>query len=239
MGLKDKRIAVISENRYEWAISYLSVITGTGVVVPLDRQLPEREVENCIRRAEVSAIIYSNKLSETITEIGKNIELIKINMDITENEEDVYSLKKLLEKGKELIKNGDKRFERVIINVNEMASLLFTSGTTAESKAVMLSHKNICFNIHEQCKMIEITPEDTFLSVLPLHHVYECTCGFLTPIYRGASVAYCDGLRHIQKNLKEAKVSVFLGVPLIFETIYKKIWEGIEKQGKKDLVKKW
>lgn len=238
LGLKDKRIAVISENRYEWAISYLSVITGTGVVVPLDRQLPEREVENCIRRAEVSAIIYSNKLSETITEIGKNIELIKINMDITENEEDVYSLKKLLEKGKELIKNGDKRFERVIINVNEMASLLFTSGTTAESKAVMLSHKNICFNIHEQCKMIEITPEDTFLSVLPLHHVYECTCGFLTPIYRGASVAYCDGLRHIQKNLKEAKVSVFLGVPLIFETIYKKIWEGIEKQGKKDLVKK-
>ena len=238
MGLKDKRIAVISENRYEWAISYLSVITGTGVVVPLDRQLPEREVENCIRRAEVSAIIYSNKLSETITEIGKNIELIKINMDITEDEGDVYSLKKLLEKGKELIKNGDKRFERVIINVNEMASLLFTSGTTAESKAVMLSHKNICFNIHEQCKMIEITPEDTFLSVLPLHHVYECTCGFLTPIYRGASVAYCDGLRHIQKNLKEAKVSVFLGVPLIFETIYKKIWEGIEKQGKKDLVKK-
>ena len=76
LGLKDKRIAVISENRYEWAISYLSVITGTGVVVPLDRQLPEREVENCIRRAEVSAIIYSNKLSETITEIGKNIELI-------------------------------------------------------------------------------------------------------------------------------------------------------------------
>lgn len=135
MGLKDKRIAVISENRYEWAISYLSVITGTGVVVPLDRQLPEREVENCIRRAEVSAIIYSNKLSETITEIGKNIELIKINMDITENEEDVYSLKKLLEKGKELIKNGDKRFERVIINVNEMASLLFTSGTTAGVKS--------------------------------------------------------------------------------------------------------
>ena len=124
------------------------------------------------------------------------------------------------------------------INEEEMSEMLFTSGTTSEPKIVMLSHKNICFNIHEQCKMLEIVPEDVFLSVLPIHHTYECTCGFLTPLYRGASVAYCEGLRHIQKNMQQAKVTVFLGVPLIFETLYRKIWEGIGKQGKTNLVKK-
>jgi len=115
--------------------------------------------------------------------------------------------------------------------------MLFTSGTTSEAKAVMLSHKNICFNVHEQCKMLKIVPEDVFLSILPIHHTYECTCGFLTPLYRGAAVAYCEGLRHIQKNMQESKVTVFLGVPLIFETLYSKIIAGIEKQGKTKLVK--
>lgn len=239
LGFKNKRIAIIGENRYEWAISYLAVINGTGVVVPLDKQLPEKEVASCITRAEAACVIYSSKLDETIKEIAKDITTVEkyICMDDIEENDKFISLSGLLKKGEELIKSGDRKFLDSEIDVEVMSEMLFTSGTTAQSKIVMLSQKNICFNIHEQCKMLMIYPEDTFLSILPIHHTYECTCGFLTPLYRGASVAYCEGLKYIQKNMQEAKISVFLAVPLIFETLYKRIWAGIEKQGKTKTVK--
>ena len=239
LGLKGKRIAVIGENRYEWAISYLAVINGTGIVVPLDKQLPKQEIESCVKRAKVSAVIYSGKLEDTITEIANknsNIEF-QIGMDINEEIGKKKSLKKLIEMGQKEIDNGNRQFIDDVIDNEAMAEILFTSGTTSESKAAMLSHKNIAFNIHEQCKMLYIDKSDIFLSMLPIHHTYECTCGFLTPLYRGAAVAYCEGLRYIQKNMKEAKVSVFLTVPLVLEAMYKKIWEGIEKQGKTKTVK--
>ena len=159
-------------------------------------------------------------------------------MDIEEDENGVYSLKKLLERGRELLDQGNKEYLNSEIDNHKMAELLFTSGTTSESKAVMLSHRNICFNIENQCKMLEIVPEDIFLSVLPIHHAYECTCGFLTPLYRGACVAYCEGLRHIAENMKEAHASVILSVPVMFEMIYGKLWEAIRKQGKEKLVKR-
>lgn len=240
LGLKDKRIAVIGENRYEWAISYLAVITGVGVVVPLDKQLPENELENCIKRSKVNALIYSSKVEDTINKLFVNFDNVEKYIcfdDINDNGKFI-SLSSLIKYGQKLLADGNKEFIDAKIDENVMAELLFTSGTTSESKAVMLSHKNICFNIHEQCKMLKIVPEDVFLSVLPIHHTYECTCGFLTPLYRGATVAYCEGLRHIQKNMQQSKVSVFLAVPLIFETLYRKIWAGIEKQGKTDTVKK-
>lgn len=240
LGLKNHRIAIIGENCYEWAISYLAVINGTGIAVPLDKQLPKHEIESCIKRARVSAIIYSEKLEETITEITNKNSTIQycIGMDLQENSEKKYSLKRLIQIGKEELEKGNKTFVNAEIKEEEMAEILFTSGTTSESKAAMLSHKNIAFNIYEQCRMIYIDKTDIFLSVLPIHHTYECTCGFLTPLYRGAAVAYCEGLRHIQKNMKEVHVSVFLTVPLILETMYKKIWEGIQKQGKTRIVNK-
>ncbi len=239
LGLKDKRIAVIGENRYEWAISYLAVINGVGVVVPLDKQLPENEILNCLHRSEAKCIIYSSKLKEKIDTIKSQTDAsILIDMDLEEDENGVYSLKKLLERGRELLNQGNKEYLNAEIDSHKMAELLFTSGTTSESKAVMLSHRNICFNIENQCKMLEIVPEDIFLSVLPIHHAYECTCGFLTPLYRGACVAYCEGLRHIAENMKEAHVSVILSVPVMFEMIYGKLWEGIRKQGKEKLVKR-
>ena len=240
LGLKGKRIAVIGENRYEWAISYLAVITGVGIVVPLDRQLPEKELENCIKRSEVSAIMYSSKLEDSINKLFTNFENVEkyICFDDISDNGNFMSLSKVIKYGKKLMEEGNRDFIDAEINEEEMSEMLFTSGTTSEPKIVMLSHKNICFNIHEQCKMLEIVPDDVFLSVLPIHHTYECTCGFLTPLYRGASVAYCEGLRHIQKNMQQAKVTVFLGVPLIFETLYRKIWEGIGKQGKTNLVKR-
>ena len=239
LGLKDKRIAVIGENRYEWAISYLAVINGVGVVVPLDKQLPENEILNCLHRSEAKCIIYSSKLKEKIDSIKNQTDAsILIDMDIEEDENGVYSLKKLLERGRELLDQGNKEYLNSEIDNHKMAELLFTSGTTSESKAVMLSHRNICFNIENQCKMLEIVPEDIFLSVLPIHHAYECTCGFLTPLYRGACVAYCEGLRHIAENMKEAHASVILSVPVMFEMIYGKLWEAIRKQGKEKLVKR-
>ena len=240
LGLKGKRIAVVGENRYEWAISYLAVITGVGIIVPLDRQLPEKEFANCIKRSEVSAIIYSSKLEDSINKLFTEFETVEkyICFDDINDNGNFMSLSKVIKYGKKLIEDGNREFIDAKINEEKMAEMLFTSGTTSEPKIVMLSHKNICFNIHEQCKMLEIVPSDVFLSVLPIHHTYECTCGFLTPLYRGASVAYCEGLRHIQKNMQQAKVTVFLGVPLIFETLYRKIWEGIAKKGKTDLVKR-
>ena len=239
LGLKGERIAVIGENRYEWAISYLAVINGTGIIVPLDKQLPKQEIESCILRAKVSAIIYSGKLDETIGYITNRQSNIKyyIGMDLKEDEGIKLSLKKLMEIGKKEIDNGNKDFIDAEIDNEAMAEILFTSGTTSESKAAMISHKNIAFNIHEHCKMVYIAETDVFLSMLPIHHTYECTCGFLTPLYRGAAVAYCEGLRHIQKNMQEAHASVFLTVPLVLEALYKKIWEGIEKQGKTKTVK--
>ncbi|MDF2523697.1 MAG: AMP-dependent synthetase, partial [Clostridiales bacterium] len=125
---------------------------------------------------------------------------------------------------------GDRSFIDAEIDSDIMSTLLFTSGTTDLSKAVMLSHKNISTNLMAMCTMINIIETDIFLSVLPIHHTYECTCGFLCPIYRGASVAYFEGLRHIPKNLQESKATIMLGVPLIFEVMYKRIWDQASKK---------
>ena len=239
LGLKGEKIAVIGENRYEWAISYLAVICGTGIVVPLDRMLPENEIESCLKRGEVTAVIYSDRVKDEITNISERLDNVKyfIGMDLKEEVGKFKSLELLLKRGRTLLDEGNRDFLDAEIDVNEVAEILFTSGTTSESKAVMLSHNNLAFNIMNQCSMLYIDDKDIFLSILPIHHVYECVCGFLTPFYRGCTVAYCEGLKYIQKNMQEAKVTMMLGVPLIFETMYRKIWKEIEKQGKEKLVK--
>lgn len=240
LELQGKKIAVIGENRYYWACSYLATVCGVGIVVPLDRVLPKQEIESCLERAQVSVLIYSDKTKESMDNIIKNHNKIEyyIGMDKKEDEGNKLSFDKLLERGRELIEQGDRRFTDAKIDIEAVAEILFTSGTTSKSKAVMLSQKNIIFNIYQHNKMIGIKKEDIFLSFLPIHHVYECVCGFLTPIYRGAAVAYCQGLRYIQEDMKEAHISVFLCVPLVFESMYKKIWNGIDKQGKTKLVKR-
>ena len=240
-GLKGKNVAVIGENRYNWACSYLAVICGTGIVVPLDRMLPKQEIVRCLERARVSAVIYSDKVKEVIEEIAKeglnsNIEMF-IGMDREQSEGKLVSYSELIEEGNRLLEQGNRDFLDAQIDIEAVAEILFTSGTTSKSKAVMLSQKNITFNIHQHNQMVDLRTEDVFLSFLPIHHVYECVCGFLTPIYNGSTVAYCEGIRYIQDNMREAHVSVFLAVPLVFEKMYKKIWTGIEKQNKTNLVK--
>nr|WP_094551342.1 AMP-binding protein [Petroclostridium xylanilyticum] len=233
LGLKGKRIAVIGENRYEWAVSYLAVINGVGTVVPLDKDLPVNEIENLVDTSEASGIIYSGKYEKDIISISANLPKLDIciNMDGDGQSKAILSFSKLIEKGMELIKQGDRRFIDEKIDAGEMKILLFTSGTTGLAKGVMLSHKNICANLMAMCSMLYIDEKDIFLSVLPLHHTYECTCGFLCPIYRGSTIAYSEGLRHIAKNMKEAKATMMLGVPLLFESMHKKVWQQVEKSG--------
>ena len=232
LGLKDMRIALIGENRYEWAVSYLAVVNGTGIVVPIDKELPEHEIESLIERAEVTAIVYSGKFENIMKKLSKKHERIKyyINMDTTQVDNRFLSFGNLLNTGKKLIDGGNKEFLEADIDREVMSIMLFTSGTTEQAKAVMLSHKNICSNVRDTGRMVYFDEQDIFLSFLPLHHTYECTCGFLVPLYQGASIAYCEGLRHIVKNLKESKATVMLSVPLLFESMYKRIWDQASKK---------
>ncbi len=240
IGLKDKKIGIISENRYEWEEAYLSITCGTGIAVPLDKALPENEIFNLIERSEMEAIFYSSKYDEIMKKaILKGIGKVKffISMDNTEKQGEIYSQKELIKLGKDLLKNGAKSFTNAEINNEEMTIMLFTSGTTSTSKAVMLSHKNICTNIYDISSVFDVTKEDTLLSFLPLHHVFECTVGFLYPVSVGASIAFCTGIRHIAENLKEYQVSVMISVPVLFESMYKKVMKSIEDKGKLGTVK--
>lgn len=232
LGLKGKRIALIGENRYEWSVSYLGILNGTGIVVPLDRELPQNEIESLMTRSKADAIIFSGNISEKVLPLIEKLDFVKfyINMDSCEEKEKLLSFHRLLKQGHELIKDGDRSFIDAEIDNEAMSILLFTSGTTDLSKAVMLSHKNISINLMAMSSMLYIPESDIFLSVLPIHHTYECTCGFLCPIYRGATVAYCEGLRHIPKNMQESKATLMLGVPLILEAMYKRIWDQAAKK---------
>ena len=241
MGLKDKRIAVIGENCYEWAVSYLSIVTGTGIVVPLDKALPEKEIESLIIRSEVEAIFYTEKYEEIMQKLKeKGNTKIKcfISMNKQENNNGVYSFKKLIEEGKKLIDNGDRKFIDAKIDPDTMGIMLFTSGTTAMSKAVMLSHKNIVSNLFDISSVIKLVPEDRMLSFLPLHHTFESTVGFLYPISCGCAIVFCDGIRHIGDNIKEFDITAMISVPALFEGMYRKVKKGIEKKGKWQTVEK-
>ena len=241
MGLKDKRVAVISENRYEWGIVYLAVVNGTGIIVPLDKSLPENEIESLMIRSEVEAIVYSKKYNDVMNKIRKeNTTKVKyfISMDLEKEEDGVYSESELIKQGKELLEAGNREFLDAKIDAEKMSIMLFTSGTTAMSKAVMLSHKNICANLMDITSVLRIYDTDRFLSFLPLHHTFECTTGFLYPLSRGSSIAFCEGIRHIADNLKEYKASVMVSVPILFEAMYKKVMKTIEKKGKLKTVQK-
>ena len=240
MGLKGKRIAIISENRYEWMVTYLTVTCGVGIVSPLDRSLPEDELINSINRSEAEAIVFSSKYEETMKKINGNKDnKIKyfISMDREKTESDIYSQKEIISVGKELIQSGDRRYLDAEINNEEMAVMLFTSGTTAMSKIVMLSHKNICSNLMDIDSTFDVCKDDMYLSFLPLHHVFECTVAFLYATYKGAKIAFCEGLRHIADNVKEYHITCMIVVPALIEAIYRQLWKNIEKNGKTKKVK--
>lgn len=241
LGLENKKIAVIGNNRYEWCVTYFATTTGNMVIVPLDKLLPEREVENLIIRSGAEVVVFEAKYAEMFSKLKEkgigNLKIL-INMDLTKEENGVLSYSELVETGKKLISEGNNIYDNIKIDNEKMSALLFTSGTTAQAKGVMLSQKNITSNIMAMAKMSKMYSTDTILSFLPLHHTFECTITFLYGFYSGATVAFCDGLKYIAQNLVEYKISIFVAVPLVLETMYKKLEKGIEKSGKAGLVKK-
>lgn len=241
LNLKGKRIAVIGENRFEWEIAYLAIACGTGIVVPLDKSLPENELKRLIERSEVEAIFYSGKYQDKLKKMvlegtGKLKHLI--SMDTKTHSNGIYSQSELIEIGNVLLKNGNREFLDSQVNPDEMNIMLFTSGTTSESKVVALSHKNLCSNLMDIATVLDIDSTDRILSFLPLHHVFECTVGFLFSLYRGCQTSFCDGIRHILENLNEYQITFASFVPAIYENTYKNIIKKLEKDGKLEKVRK-
>ncbi len=235
-GLLNKRICVIGKNSYKWAISYLAS-SIVGIVVPIDKELHPNDVINFMNVSESMAILGDDK---NLSEILKNKNLLK-NEHILflgfDNGKDFISFDNSLTKGKNLVENGDNNFDNISVNPDEMKILLFTSGTTGNAKGVCLSQRNICSNLLSIFGIVKVKRNDLFLSILPIHHTYECTIGFLLPLYSGASIAFCDGLRYITNNINEYHPSVVLCVPLLLENMHKKIIKSINS-GVPDKYKK-
>ena len=228
MGLKGKKIAIIGKNSYEWAISYLATICGVGIVVPLDKQLADNEIKNCVQRVDLDTIIYAKDFEDRLKNMDNEVNIKNyISMDDGE-----LTISNLIVKGKKLIAEGNNEFINSKINNEELASLLFTSGTTSASKIVMLSHKNMMSNVKMGQMMVKVDETDILFSVLPLSHTLECTCVLLYPLASGAAIAYGDNILNLSKDIKEIKPTAMMIVPRLAEVFYEKIIAGIEKQNK-------
>ena len=238
MGLSEKKVAIIGPNRYEWCTSYLAITTSNMIVVPLDRALPANEIEDLIIRSKAEAVIFDKKYADVFSKLANEK---KSNLSLyicMDNLENFTTYSSLIQKGHSLLINGDNKYDSIEIDNKKMSIMLFTSGTTSISKAVALSQSNICEDIYALAQMTDIRKDDTFLSFLPLHHTFESTCTFLYGTFSGITVAFCDGIKYVQKNLAEFKVTGFVCVPLMLEIMYKKIKKGIEEKGKTKLVQK-
>ena len=236
LELKNKRVAIIAPNRYEWCVSYLAVGTAGLTVVPLDKSLPDNEIESLIVRSKVDVVIFDKKYIEVFKKIEKEkISELKyyICMD---NTEDFMKYAEVVNKGKEIFDSKDNKYNNIKLDPNEISIILFTSGTTSIAKAVALSQSSICADITALSQMAKIYETDRFLSFLPLHHTFESTTTFLYGTSCGITIVFCDGLKYIQKNLKEFKITGFVCVPLMLEIMYKKMMKTIEEQGKAKLV---
>ena len=238
-NLKDERILVVSETTYQWYISYTAALCGAGIAVPVDKELPANELENVINRSRASIVIYSPKKKELIKKVQDNTPTVKYFAQMYSDDKLMgrdIGLNTIIKEGKKLVDAGDNSFMKIKIDPEEFKVLIFTSGTTSQSKGVMLCNRNLAENINGVSAYVKITEKDRLFSVLPLHHTYESTIGFLLPMAVGASVAVCQGLKYIVPNLKETKPTAMLAVPLLVESLYKKINTSIEKGGKSGLV---
>ena len=236
LGLKGKRIGIIAKNRYEWVLSYVACLLGGMIAVPLDKGLTDLEIENSILRSKIDAIIFEDKLLGIIEEIrAKGKSNLKEYICMDKNKE-FKSIEDIKISGKKRLEEGENSFKEVKINDKELASLVFTSGTSSTSKIVMLSQFNIAQNIHSMQLVEDFRSTDVNLAFLPLHHTFGST-GQLIMLSSGITTAFPDGLRYIAQNLKEYKVTFFVGVPILVEAIYKNVMKEIERQKKTKLIK--
>ena len=240
LGLREKKIGVIGKNSYQWCETYLAVTGGVGVIVPLDKELHEEELKQLTVKGELSAVItLENKYYETFKAIKESGEsqleyVINVAMEEDESLKDGYiSWNKLRETGRKAVHNGDRKYIDAPVVNTDLSVILFTSGTTDVSKGVMLNQKNLVLDTYLAQTLLEVRQgEDTFFSILPLHHTYECTATFLECVYNGTTMAICQGLKYIVKDMQETRPNLLLGVPVIFENLYNKITRNVRKSGK-------
>lgn len=240
LGLREKKIGVIGKNSYQWCETYLAVTGGVGVIVPLDKELHEEELKQLTVKGELSAVItVENKYYETFKAIKESGEsqleyVINVAMEEDESPKDGYiSWNKLRETGRKAVHNGDRKYIDAPVVNTDLSVILFTSGTTDVSKGVMLNQKNLVLDTYLAQTLLEVRQgADTFFSILPLHHTYECTATFLECVYNGTTMAICQGLKYIVKDMQETRPNLLLGVPVIFENLYNKITRNVRKSGK-------
>jgi long-chain acyl-CoA synthetase len=239
LGLKDKRVAIIGENTYNWYVSYMALLCAGIIAVPIDKELPANEIENVIKRSNAAAIIYSPRKKEIIEKVKINIPDVSYFIEMYSDKETVnkdLGFNYITNIGKQLFKTGNNTLLSTKIDPDEFKILLFTSGTTSSSKGVMLCNRNLADNIYGSLSYVTLNSSDRLFSILPLHHTYESTIGFLVPISVGSSIAVCEGLKYIVQNLKETNPTILLAVPLLVENLYKKITAGIKKSKKEGIV---
>ncbi|MGM0738426.1 MAG: AMP-binding protein, partial [Bacteroidota bacterium] len=228
LGIKERtHIAVIGENRVQWCIAYLAAACYNYVIVPVDRNLNKTEVLNIIHESDAKAIVFSGAVSSHFETAHSSLKKVKhyIHMDLDSKEGDFQSMTEIMDSIQE-----NKVHPLPDIDSEEMGIIVFTSGSLGRAKGVMLSQKNIAANLMGMVQMIRINPEDRFLSVLPIHHTYECTCGFLCPLYKGSSIYYSRSLKTIPEDLQRSKATILLGVPLLFEKMFRNIKRGIQEK---------
>ncbi len=239
LNLKDSRIVIIGENTHHWYLSYMTILCGVGIAVPVDKELPENEIENVIKRSKAKAVIFSTKKADVIKKVAENLPDVKYFIQMNSNQEidgRFVGLDYLIDEGKALVASGDNSFMSIEINPDEFKVLIFTSGTTSKAKGVMLSNRNLAENVNCATAYVKLSPDDRLMSILPLHHTYESSIGFLLPFGIGASISVCQGLKHIVSDLQETKPTALLTVPLLVENLYRKINANIKKSKKDGLV---
>jgi long-chain acyl-CoA synthetase len=225
LGLPERtHIALISENRTQWSVTYLTSMMFNYVIVPIDKNLNINEILNIIHESDAEAIVFSEPFAPLLSERMSSLRNMKfyINMDLPKAKDNMYSMTELINSSGMV---GLK--ELPVINPEEMAEIIFTSGSLGRAKGVMLSQKNLASNLVGMTSLVEIFPEDRFLSVLPIHHKYECTCGMLCPLHSGASVHYARSLKTVVDDLQSVKATLLLGVPLLFDKMFKRIYKSI------------
>ncbi len=229
LGLKEhEHVALISENRVQWAIAYLSCVTFNFVVVPIDKNLKENEIVTILHASDSSAAIFSGPYREMFLEFKHSVKGLRvlIDMDLKGKENGLHSMTELIAKAH----IHGRNIEFPVTNPDELSILVFTSGSMGRAKGVMLTQRNICTNLIDMRRLIEILSEDRFLSVLPIHHTYECTCGLLCPLSAGSSIHYARSLKTIVEDLQKVRATILLGVPLLYEKMYRRICKAIAEK---------
>ena len=226
-GFTGKRVALIGPNSYEWMLTYFTVQSGIGILIPLDKGLPDSEIEYSLQKSKADVIVFSEEYLDRIMELKETTNLTKF-ICMQKNNKNIPTIQDFMNIGTRELKKGNTLFSSLKIDPNELSLILFTSGTTSLAKAVMLTQRNILVSVNGVTEILDVTPKDVGIAILPFHHTF----GALSVMYLfagGACTTFCDGLRYIGDNLKEYHVTTFICVPLILESMYKKIMLQIEK----------